>query len=150
MAIVLQCSRCRSDTATLMKIFLRCDYASVALRVHSDVAIVNFEQVKTVAERWRSWRFYYASHTSLVLLLCFYYALAVSAAICVILTKISNRRISKSPSSGKEVIRIARKICSRLFIQNDKLDVYSETLHAQFITRRNNMFMFIFINVLFF
>ena len=35
---VLQCSRCCRDTATLMKILLRCDYANVAIPVHGDVA----------------------------------------------------------------------------------------------------------------
>ena len=35
---VLRCSRCCCDAATFMKISLRCDYASVALRVLGDAA----------------------------------------------------------------------------------------------------------------
>ena len=60
-----------------MKILLRCDYASVALRVHGYM-YVNFERVKSIAVRM------YDQGTSTELFF-------VSATIRVVLTKISNR-----------------------------------------------------------
>ena len=89
--IVLKCSRCCHDVATLTQILLQYDYNYVAIRIHGDVAthILNrSEQLREVALMKIPIRFDYDLVASTP---GFYCALVISDSIRVAFAKMSNR-----------------------------------------------------------